>query len=156
MSERKNQSGKGSRDRLSAAESSRPSQLWWVYFGLLVILGVAGAAPYLSLIRERRLSGPGLALPAIATLLNLWALVGLGAYIRSRRLAWSGFWQLCLGLTVIQWIFSASMFLRSLPLDITSPEGRVSMLGLLGLALWLPLLVALWRYTFLSPKLWQA
>jgi hypothetical protein len=137
-------------------EAARPSRLWWLYFGYLVLAGLAGAAPYLSSIRESNLSGPSLGLPLLATVLNLWGMVGLWGYIRSRRLGWSGLWQICLGLTVIQMIYAGSLFLRFLPSSLAEPGAWVSLLGLAGLALGIPLLVALWRYAFVSPRIWGA
>lgn len=136
-------------------EASRPSRLWWLYFAYLLLAGLAGAGSYLSAIREANLSGASRALPLIATLLNLWGVVGLWAYLRSRRLGWSGLWQICLGLTVIQMIYTGSLFLRFFPSSLSAPGAGVSLLGLAGLALGIPLLIALWRYAFLSPRIWS-
>ncbi len=133
--------------------ASRPSQLWWVYFGYLLVMAVAGSFVYLPLVREANLLGRLRVLPVAATLLNLWGVIGLWGYIQSRRLVGSWFWQACVGLTVIQWIFATSLFLLSLP-NASGKQAWVTIAGLAGMALGLPLIVALWRYAFLSPRVW--
>jgi hypothetical protein len=90
-----------------------------------------------------------------AIVLNVWGLVGLWAYIGSRRLGWSGLWQVCLGLTVIQMVYAGSLFLRYFPPSLAAPGAGATLLGLAGLAMGVPLLIALWRYAFLSPHLWS-
>jgi len=133
----------------------RPSRLWWLYFGYLVLMGVAGIFLNLTKGEAAWLGGPGVVIDVVATLLNVWGVVGLWAYIQSRRLGWSGLWQTCLGLTVIQWIFAASLFAQSLSSGTEGREANVAIWGLVGLLCGVPLLIALWRYAFLSPRIWR-
>lgn len=155
MSAHHNRSGAAFASAAPNLESSKPSRLWWLYLAYLVGMVVVGIAPYLAAVRRAELSGPLLVLPLLATLLNLAWIVGLWAYIQSRRLAWSGFWQAVLGLMVIQWIYSGICFLRALQFGVDGPQGTTTLIGLGSLVLWIPGFVALWRYAFLSPRVWR-
>jgi len=148
------QEGSPERTPASAATATAgrraPSRLWWVYFGYLLVLLAIGFVPYVSMLRTeppRRL-----ALATVATLLNLWGLVGLWGYIRSLRLGSPWLWRLCFLLTTAQFAFSGYQFAKVLRYGIGGLETTVAIVGLCSLLLGVPLLVALWLYAFRTPE----
>lgn len=123
--------------------------LWWIYFGYLLLMLAIGIVPYMSMLRNE--TAPRLALATVATLLNLWGLVGLWGYIRSKPLGPAWVWRLAFLLITAQFAFSAYHFAKSLSYGTGGLEGTVAIVGLCSLALGLPLLVALWLYAFRAP-----
>jgi hypothetical protein len=143
------------------ADWQRPSMLWWLYFYCLAGFAVLGAVPYV-LVLLRSEQEHKMLIGAAAWVLNACDLVGLWCYIRSRPLGVAWLWRVFLALTVAQLAFAAYQFEKAfmmvLPFESFFPvrgERIVSLVGLCSVLFAVPLLIALWRYAFRSPELWQ-
>lgn len=137
----------------SAAAGRSP--VWWAYFAVLALFGVAGLASLLLEV-SRGMPPRVLALAAVATLLNAVGLVGLVGYIRARPLLVRAFWQGALVITVLQLAGATYQYIRVLRLPGGGSERWVVFAGLGGIVLAFPLLWALARYAFGSAVDWPA
>jgi len=135
-------------------EPSRPSPAWWLYLGLLALFAFGGMLANAVQFSRTTLPPTAIAISAVARTLNLIGLLGLLLYILGRPLVGRAFWQAVFGLTVLQFLFGASQFVRVLGMTGGGRESMVAWLGLGGLAVGLPLLYVLWAYAFRSAHLW--
>jgi hypothetical protein len=141
-------------DLTIATDVQPPSRLWWLYFGVLVAFGILGAVPFVLGLGQQ--PWRMLVLGAAATILNVWGIVGLWGYIRSRPLGFSDLWKACTLLTAVQIAFSAFQFSKVLTSGAQGTERLVAIVGLCSMAFAVPLLIALGRYAFRSPGIWRS
>lgn len=126
---------------------------WWVYFGLLVVMFISGILTFAADGFFSTL--PATFLTALLLVHEALCIAGLYAYLRGVPLFAAGWWRLMLTLLLARIFVSASFLFPNLIAQEAGRERLVALSGLVLLALWGPLLVALWRYAFKSPHVWS-
>lgn len=139
---------------MSAESASRaPSRLWWGYFALLLAMAAVGL--YATVLTGLKESTLAVVINVVSFLFDTICIIGLYGYIRSRSYVKPLFWRSVLTLLIAKLLLSASFLAPNLfPIDGTL-EHFVALLGLGGLLLALPLVIALWFYAMRSPHLWE-
>jgi hypothetical protein len=131
----------------------RRNILWWGYFGSVVLLFG------LTLVSFAMIGFFGSLGAALLNWVNFGfdaiCIVGLFSYIRSRPLYVAGFWRVILILLLAKALISASFLAPNLFPWESDQENYVSLAGLLSLAWYFPMTVALWQYAFKSPHIWN-
>ena len=136
--------------RVAEAMAQAPRRGWIAYLGLLVVLGLAAAVPYWTMLLAT--PDPPVGVGIVGTALNVLGLLGLGGYAFRRRVLARWVWAVAFVLVGVQQGLPAIGFVRLLIAGGSSESA--ALMGLASVALALPMLVALWRYAFASPELW--
>ncbi len=112
---------------------------WWYYFWLTALL--AAVSPFFHDGMDDWLHW----------LFNLIAIAGLWGYLRRRPLGPRYFWMGYFGFAVLSLIYGAASLLQQ------PSEWRLAfaLVFAIGTALTLPLLLALWRYSFGRSDIWR-
>jgi hypothetical protein len=134
----------------ASVERAQRSPFWWVYFAYYV-LQYAGVPFILA-------THPPLPMLIFGLLFDLIGVAGLYCFLRSTAFMSRPFWMTYMVVWSCRLLFGAYLFTRALTMFAWngSRENYVSVIGLAALALALPMLAALWLYTFRSPAIWAA
>jgi len=87
--------------------------------------------------------------------LSMVGLLGLWLYIQSKTLGRRGFWEAYLSVEISRILLGACGFLNGALSGVPGTERVVAIAGFGGALLSIPLLIAIWRYVYRSPAIWQ-
>ena len=114
---------------------------WWLaYFGL-VSLAFIGSL----------ILGPHSPIRLLSYVFDGFSLVGLWGYISGKAIGWRQFWAIYLVLSVAEF----SMALVPSLWDGLQHDFAWVVLGLIAALIQFPCWLAIWRYAFRSPHVWQ-
>ena len=83
-----------------------------------------------------------------STLLDVISLIGLFKYARTRTVSYSMIWVIIAAFFTAKLLFTWSKLIPNLYPWFSTPEQKVSLAGLAGALLQVPVAYALWRYSF--------
>lgn len=136
------------KSRLITDRSVGKSVMWWLYFSLLLLMLSA------SLVMHYISNNLG-QLSLFSTTIDLFCIVGLFGYIKTKRILTDFFWVVIFIVEVVKLFMGTSLFFYNyITSTYDTNERFVALIGSFSFILALPLCYALWRYTFKTPSLW--
>lgn len=136
------------KSQLITDRSVGKSVMWWLYFALLLLMLSA------SLVMHYLSNSLG-QLSLFSTTIDLFCIVGLFGYIKTKRILTDLFWVVIFIVEVVKLLMGTSLFFYNyITSTYDTNERLVALIGSFSFILALPLCYALWRYTFKTPSLW--
>lgn len=121
---------------------------WWLYFALMATMSITSVA-------MNHLYNAINLLFISSTLLDCCCIIGLYGYIKGKRILTDLFWTIIFILETGKIVLvTAAFFYNYITYTIDTNERLVALVGSFSFIVTIPIIYALWRYTFKTPSIW--